>query len=372
MQFMNNAMLLATVAGVALLALVLAVYRARSRAAGSRGLAGTHPRQFGSTSASPEIPEQKRPIAQIENDGWTVAAVRERFLCLAFGVTDRDVEIDSAHLALLQRSRRALDDTVQRAEYFPRRPMLLPQLLRAVNDTDSTRREIAEIVLQDAALTGDVLKLANSPYYRGSPGPIENVEKAVVILGTEGLKAVVATSLMQPIFRVREEYFKNFSGLLWEYSLRAAKAANAYAVRTRKCDRFAAHLIGLIGSTGPLVLFRVLSESYKREPQLVPDAESFIRLLGEHGDRASELIASNWAISEQFLHAMQEQSRDDPPAARTPLGVAAYYSRLCAQLSILADHDVLTTDAAKSCLLSEGLDGDLVVAMWGTLQTQKS
>ncbi len=369
---MNNAIVLGTLAGAALLALILRVYLVRSRSARSHELTAARPHQFEPPSAAPAIPEQKKHADSDQSEGWTAAAIRERFFCLAFDVPARGFEMDGPHLAVLQRSQRALDDVVQRAEYFPRRPMLLPQLLRAVNDTDSTRREIAEVVLQDAVLTGDVLKLVNSSFYRVSPGAIENVERAVVILGTEGLKAVVATSLMQPIFRVREEYFKNFSGLLWEYSLRAAKAANAYAARTRKCDRFAAHLIGLIGSTGPLVLFRVLSESYKREPQLVPNAEGFIRLIGEHGDRASELIASSWAISEQFLHAMQEQSREDPPALRTPLGVAAYYSRLCAQLSILTDHGILSAEAAKSCLLDLGLDDDLVVAMWGALQTDKS
>ena len=40
------------------------------------------------------------------------------------------------------------------ATYFPRRPMLLPKLLQALNDTESTRRTLVNLIVEDPALAG--------------------------------------------------------------------------------------------------------------------------------------------------------------------------------------------------------------------------
>jgi HD-like signal output (HDOD) protein len=301
---------------------------------------------------------------------WTPERVRERFLCLAFDVETCGGSISAEHLEVLQSARRKAADAMERSEHFPRRPRLLPQLLRAINDSDSTRKEIADVILQDPVLTGEILKLANSAYYRVGPNPIASIEKAIVILGQEGIKSVVATALLQPVFRMPGGRFPNFSARCWDYSLLAAKAASAYALRTRRCDRFTAHLLGLIAGIGPLVLFRVVSDAYVRASPLLPNAEVFIRTIYEQADRSSELIAGSWDISSEFMQALQEQSSDYPPASRGPLGQAAYYSKLCAQLTILTRNGQLTPEAAKHCLEQQKLAPDLVTAMWGASQLE--
>jgi hypothetical protein len=173
---------------------------------------------------------------------------------------------------------------------------------------------------------------------------------------------------MQPVFRMPAGRFPNFSARCWDYSLLAAKAASAYALRTRRCDRFTAHLIGLIAGVGPLVLFRVVSDAYLRMPSLQPEAEVFIRAIYEQADRSNEQIAASWDISDEFMQALQEQSNEYPPTSRGPLGQAAYYSRLCAQLTILNRNGQLTAEDARHCLEQQKLAPDLITAMWGTTQ----
>jgi hypothetical protein len=79
-------------------------------------------------------------------------------------------------------------------KYAPRRPLLLPELVRAVNDSDTTRRELAQMIARDPALVGSLLKLANSPIYRRGSQPVESLERALAVLGTMGTRSLVAAA----------------------------------------------------------------------------------------------------------------------------------------------------------------------------------
>src|SRR5688572_2144371 len=60
---------------------------------------------------------------------------------LAFGVSHVDYEIFGVHARVLEQVEMALADAPQQQQYFPRRPLLLPKLMHALNDTEATRQE---------------------------------------------------------------------------------------------------------------------------------------------------------------------------------------------------------------------------------------
>ena len=95
-----------------------------------------------------------------------------------------------------------LTNIVDKPNYAPRRPMQLPKLLQAINDETASRGALSQIIAGDPALAGNLLRLANSPFYRHSPEPIESLDRAVAMLGIEGLRSMIAAALMQPVFRI--------------------------------------------------------------------------------------------------------------------------------------------------------------------------
>jgi len=53
---------------------------------------------------------------------------------------------------------------------------MLPQLLGALNDPDASGRDIAGIIARDPALAANLLKLANSTFYRSHAVPVESLD----------------------------------------------------------------------------------------------------------------------------------------------------------------------------------------------------
>ena len=100
-------------------------------------------------------------------------------------------------------------------KYAMRRPMMLPQLLRAVHDKKSTQHQLANIFARDPALAGNLLKVANSPVYRVGEDPIESLDRAVALLGTDGLHSLIATALVQPVFKLAATHYPRFPEIVW-------------------------------------------------------------------------------------------------------------------------------------------------------------
>ena len=106
---------------------------------------------------------------------------------------------DPEHAPVFKAVQQILERIEARPEYIPRRPSLLPKLLATVNDNEATMAEMSRIIAQDPALTGNLLRIANSPIYRTSSLPVESIDRAVTLVGVQGIRSIIATALLQPV-----------------------------------------------------------------------------------------------------------------------------------------------------------------------------
>jgi HD-like signal output (HDOD) protein len=270
------------------------------------------------------------------------------------------------HAEVMAATERALETAATEPKYAPRRPLLLPQLLRAVGDTDTSRREISTMIAKDPSLVGSLLKLANSPFYRVSAQPVESVDRAVAVIGTEGIRSLVAAALVQPVFRVSGGAFPQFPEVVWEHTFLAANAAETYAAVVVNSDPFAAQLLALVNGLGSIVVFRVALDQYSARPSAMPDAATVVALIEAHTARVARTIAASWDLSGRILAAFEDQvpgAMVDP----TPLGRALRFGRFIGALAVLNAKGILDDETAKAALLANGAAGAHFERIWERL-----
>lgn len=292
------------------------------------------------------------------------AAVFDECFKLAFDVQSFNFEITGPHAAVLAKISQNAAESVHQREYFPRRPMLLPRLMRVLNDDDSTRKEIVQLILEDPALAGSVLQRANSAAYRYSPVPIDSLDRAVVILGLEGLRGLMATAILQPVFRQPKGYFDNFATITWEHARRTAASAEVCARALGNADPFVAQLLGLLGPLARIVLFRLTMDTYRERPDILPRAEVFIRAIQTQSADVAGFIASTWQLSDPSIRALQEQTEKISPAVMSPLGRSIYFSELCGGLALLARRGTYSAEGAQGMLMQQGLENETTALVW--------
>ncbi|WP_372013779.1 HDOD domain-containing protein [Pseudoxanthomonas sp. 10H] len=217
----------------------------------------------------------------------------------------------------------AVEDAERRLARFasepgrlPRRPQLLPQLLGTLNDEDASGREISALIARDPALAATLLKLANSPLYRLQQAPVESVERAVTLVGTEGLRRLVAVALMQPVMRTEGGVFGDLPGRIWDQTQRATVAA-ARGAAGEGVDAFAAQLLVLLHGLGAIVVVQALREACERTGRPPPATGDSAGLLRRWSPRIGRLVADQWHLSPALLQALDDPGKER--AAGTPL-----------------------------------------------------
>jgi HD-like signal output (HDOD) protein len=283
---------------------------------------------------------------------------------LAFGVKSFDYEILGEHAAVLDRVSESAEQSVHQREYFPRRPMLLPKLLQALNDTETSRRTLVNLIVSDPALAGSVLQRANNAFYRTSREPVDSLDRAIQTLGTDGLRGLIAVAILQPIFRLPRGSFEHFAEVTWEQAQRSATAAETHASATRTADPFIAQLLGLLGSLARIVLFRLTLDMYREYPNVLPRAEVFIRSMQVHAPNVACLLAQSWELSDLAVNALREQVDRVPPGQMGPLGRATYFGELAGMVTLLAARDPKSWERSESLLIEQGLQARTARAVW--------
>ena len=335
------------------------------RRVSARGVAGTEgPPKVASQAPPRDVPPTAVPAtagSPVPQSGaeqsLDYAAASGRLRQMELGLDDRRPAgaPDPAHEEVMAAAVAAISDPTAQKNYFPRRPNLLPELMRAINDSTVSVRQLVAIVARDPALVGSLLKVANSSFYRVTPQPVESIERAIVLLGIDGLRAVMAAALMQPIFQISGAGAPSrFPELVWEHAVRSAHAAIPHAALVERANPFSAELLSLISGLAEIVLFRAVLDHCPPSPSRDRvDPLVIAAILDAHSAAFAWHIGADWRLSGEMLAALEEQMTSSEPV--TPLGRSLRFGRHAGALAVLRANSVISDASVRISLPASGL-----------------
>jgi len=269
-------------------------------------------------------------------------------------------ELTPSELADLARATRVLGDLELQAKYLPRRPSLLPRLMSAIHNDSNSMRDIAEIIGEDGTLLSGLLRVANSSCYRVDRGkPIESLEKAVMLVGTDGLRSLVATALLHPVMTGTRGRFSAFAEVTWEHSQYAAGCAELHATRIEHADAFSARLLALLLGLASNAVFRIAREHCLDDSRGVRPA-AMAKLLDDWVLPMALRIAENWQLPADLCSVLAAPAV--PGLARS-----LRFGRLAGALLLLVNHGYMRELSARAIVLADDHRRTEVDRLWSRL-----
>lgn len=309
-----------------------------------------------SASVPPAVSPVVSPAANAATQGLDEAEIFKRLRQLQLGVSAAAQPLpDQARIVTAALV--AIGDPTMQRRYFPRRPNLLPKLMHAIRDENASRRQLAGIIADDPSLVDGLLRMANSPFYRITPDPIETIEGAIALLGCDGLRSMIAVALMQPIFQVSHAgAAPRFPELVWEHTLRSAHASAPHAALIEKADPFAAELLALISGLAEIVLFRVAMDHCAAAADGNPPPAPLVvaSLLDSQSSALAWRIGAAWQLSAAAVAALEEQTLSSSSRPSTPLGRSLRFGRRAGALALLYGNSLIDDTTVRQSLPETG------------------
>ena len=197
-------------------------------------------------------------------------------------------------------------------------PHILSKLLDLCNDSDGSADDLAEIINIDAALTSHLLMAVNSVAFSISE-PVDNISRAVDLLGYERVKTMVLTLSIQQLFSGLIPSQKEFVCNAWLDSLYCAIFAEEIARALDYECPHDAYLAGMLHDLGQIVFDSKHHEQYIEVRQEQSEAEIVNKEVLKFGISHNELggdIVERWqslsmtiADAIRFHHEAEEQLR---------------------------------------------------------------
>lgn len=158
-------------------------------------------------------------------------------------------------------------------------PVLNPHVMKIQTEAMKTNpnfKTLARLIRLDPTLTSQVLKTANSPFYRGL-GDVETIKDAVIRLGQNEMVNVIMKVVLQQKFQSRNPMIRSYQKQLWNHSV-ATAIASLWTVRYLSLEELVpkAFIAGLLHDMGKLYLLTALEKilaskttKFKPPPQLI-------------------------------------------------------------------------------------------------------
>jgi HD-like signal output (HDOD) protein len=246
---------------------------------------------------------------------------------------------------ILAQVRALAADPEEAAGLVPRVPEVLPRLLRSLDDEGASSAELARQVAQDVVLVAEVIREANSAYYRPIT-PVKNAEAAIMMLGQNGLRMLLARIAFRPIVNMQLEGFaRRAAPRVWDQSVKCALAASLMAPGLT-AGVFESYLAGLMQNVGLVVGLRLADRVTGNTA--IPASAAFGAALLAASRELSAGIARHWDFPAPVAHAIAHAG--DPGDAI--LAQALSQGDRIAKLRMLIDAGRLDEDDA---LVTDGL-----------------
>lgn len=219
-------------------------------------------------------------------------------------VAELTIPMSEVHLDNLKAISKELTASI---ESLPQFPANITELQRLIDDPESKISDIAHHVMQDAALTGDLLREVNSAAFMLSKR-VESIVEAVKIMGMRGLRTLLFSYGTQKVLGKETPETKN----LWRHSHRTAFYAYqlARSIRRQRDVLDDVYVGGILHDMGKIIFAGM-------HPELIDRIDSVCRSRGiptqlfedltkglNHAEIGA-MIAEKWNFPERLVQTIR-------------------------------------------------------------------
>lgn len=238
-------------------------------------------------------------------------------------------------------------------------PVFHPNALKVQQELVKDEPEmklVEQMIVRDQALASEVLRIANSAYYKGL-SEVKTVKAAIIRLGMQEVGRIVLLAASRNQFRSRDKEINRLTVKLWQHSAGCGLAANWLARRCNYAELAGqAFFAGLLHDIGKLFLLTAVEQSKLRISGKMTWS-LLTEVLDSMHSREGYHLMKRWNMPEQYCNIVRDHHLPEADSKDTLLLIIRLADLACNKLSIglhaIPEINLAATLEAKLLHLSE-------------------
>ena len=180
--------------------------------------------------------------------------------------------------------------------------------------------KIEKLVIADPAMASQILKVANSAFFRGL-SKVVTIRDAIVRLGIDEITRLATILSQKQLYETKDTFIKNYRNLLWQHALVCALSSQ-WAAKEAGFDELTQEVFfsSLMHDIGKLFLITVV-EKIKTEMDVpfVPSKSVVNEIIkNQHTEQGYKLLMK-WNIPEKYCQVVREHHSEKFDTGNIPL-----------------------------------------------------
>lgn len=242
---------------------------------------------------------------------------------------------------------------------LPTIPDVSVKIRRAINEPNANSAKIARVVQIDPSITARLIKISNSPLYRGRR-KIESCPEALTRLGLKAAQDIITAFALKAVFNAKSPIIRRKMQELWSHSSYVAAISAVFAHKTPGFDPDRAMLAGLIHDIGIVPILAYAD----RQPEILENPGDLAETVKELRSEIGVQIIRKWDFPTDFedviVHAENWYRDSGEKATYSDIVMIAQLHSFIGKIDIKKMPKMDELPAYKK-LVSGNLDADLSI-----------
>ncbi|WP_367154158.1 HDOD domain-containing protein [Methylomonas sp. HYX-M1] len=178
---------------------------------------------------------------------------------------------------------------------LPTIPDVSVKIRRAINEPTANSNKIARVVQTDPSITARLIKISNSPLYRGRR-KIESCPEALTRLGLKAAQDIITVFALKAVFNAKTAVIRRKMQELWSHSSHVAAISAVLAHKTPGFDPDRAMLAGLVHDIGIVPILAYAD----RQPDILTSPTDLADTVRELRSEIGVQIIRKWDFPTDF------------------------------------------------------------------------
>lgn len=263
------------------------------------------------------------------------------FLDYLFGESQLRTETDPFSDFVATQIERLLRSPKALLHELPVMPASMTTLMSELQSDDFNVEALLEVIEREPSMAADMIKLANSAFYKRGEKQVTDLKTAFMNMGSQGLIEGVINTYLKNFTPTNSIYWRQFGEKIWQHSIQTACLSKDLIKETpAKDDQATAYFIGLIRNLGKMIIFQAMVEAFKHvDPTIPPNSTALKRLINSYSIRLTYTIAKFWELPEEVLMAIAYQ--ESRKYQSTPLAQSILEANYICELQCLLQAEMI-------------------------------
>ncbi len=209
-----------------------------------------------------------------------------------------------------------------------------------IQKEEASIAKIEKLIIADPAMASQILKLANSSFFRGL-SKVMTIRDAIVRLGLDEITRMAMILTQKKMYQTQDSYIKNFRNNLWQHSLVCALVSQWVAREAGFEDItqevFFAALMHDIGKLFLITLIETVKAS--NEIPFMPSSSVIHEIIdSQHAIQGYHLL-KKWNIPDPYCQVAKEHHDKKFDPGNVPLIVLRLVNKTCHKVGVSVEKD---------------------------------